>query len=355
MAGRRVTAGWILIDRCPLCSGTEWAPDSVPEPNLYSEKLADLLGSDEDRLLGELSNWRCARCDLVFKRRWLADSVLRALFSGSVSSHPKGWDVVLGRFSAAGFLATMERWECAVGQAATADVRRGERELLSIIDSITAPTGFDPRAVASAIRRRDTALLRAASDAIAASIGEPAAFKRFSGFRSAAMWEYLQDRTGGFVQYAEVGCPLWGLLPSAAETGCEATYLMRDEVNYWGSGCVSDGQGCSAYLLRDRRIRTARWDSPWRRQVVGVFQYLDHPTDPRRFLAELFDRADSAAIILDSMDAPVAVQHMTGWSDISIGHMAELFGKQVHADFGDIRASGNRLFLLTGRGGVPAR
>ena len=47
------------------------------------------------------------------------------------------------------------------------------------------------------------------------------------------------------------------------------------------------------------------------------------------------------------MDSPVAVQHMTGWTEACLDYVARLHGKRLHSDFEDIRASGNRLFLLT--------
>jgi len=336
------------FDRCPLCSATTWVEDSVPEPNLYSEKLALLLGQDEGRLLDEHANWRCARCDLVFKRRWFPEDVIRQLFCGAVGMHPKGWDAILGRFSGDNFLCTVEKWARAVGASSVPDVRKGERELVSIVDSIAEPSDFDVAAVTAAIRQSDVLSVRAASRAIAASIKDPAPFKRFSGFRSLALWDYLQSKTGGFDAYAEVGCPLWGLLPLAAESGYEATYLDRQEVNYWGAGCTNAGESCSARLLRDPRIRAADWASPRYYPIIGVFQYLDHPTEPLRFLRELFGRANSAAVILDAMDSPVAIQHVTGWTEASLRYAAGLFDKHLYADFEDIRFSGNRLYLLSG-------
>ena len=338
----------VECDRCPLCSATTSVEDAVPEPNLYSEKLALLLGRDEEQLLHEHVNWRCTRCDLVFKRRWFSESVIRQLFSGAVGMHPRGWDPILGRFSVENFLRMLENWAHAVEESSVPDVRKGERELVSIVDSITEPSDFDVAAVTAAIRRSDVASVRAASRAITASIDEPAPFKRFSGFRSGALWDYLQSRTGGFEAYAEVGCPLWGLLPLAAESGYAATYLVRHEVNYWGAGCTNAGECCSARLLRDPRIHAADWASPHHYPIIGVFQYLDHPTQPLRFLRELFGKADSAAIILDAMDSPVAIQHVTGWTDRSLGYAAGLFDKHVHADFEDMRPSGNRLYLFAG-------
>lgn len=337
----------VTIDRCPLCGGTAATEHSTPEANLYSEKLAELLGQDERTVLREHANWRCHDCGLVFKRRWFAPDVIRELFRTAVAAHPRGWDTVLDRFTAAGFQRTVEFWATAIDRGAGPDARRGERELLSIVDSITEPAGFDPAAVAAAVGRGDVPTVRRLAPAVAASIGEPAAFKRFSGFRSRALWDYLQAKTGGFVGYAEVGCPLWGLLPLAAESGGRATYLERDEPNYWGPGCTNAGVHCLERLLADRRIASAPWAAPARHPVIGLIQYLDHLTAPGRFLEELFARADSAAIIMDGIGAPVAIQHVTGWTEASFAFIARTFGKRLHDDFDEIRPSGNRLFLLT--------
>ncbi len=337
----------VTIDRCPLCGSTAATEHSTPEPNLYSEKLADLLAQDERQVLCEHANWLCGDCGLVFKRRWFAPDVIRELFRTAVAAHPRGWDTVLDRFSPAGFQRTVDFWAAAIDRGAAPDVRRGERELLSVIDSITEPTGYEPVAVVAAVGRGDVALVRGLAPAITTSIREPAAFKRFSGFRSRALWDYLQANTGGFAGYAEVGCPLWGLLPLAAEFGSCATYLERDEPNYWGAGCTNAGVHCLERLLTDRRIASAPWSARERHSVIGLFQYLDHLTAPGRFLEELFARADSAAIIMDGIGAPVAIQHVTGWTDASFAFIARAFGKRLFDDFDAIRPSGNRLFLLT--------
>ena len=254
---------------------------------------------------------------------------------------------MLDRFSAAGFKRIVEFWATAIDRQEAPDVRRGERELFSIIDSITVPVGFEPSAVAAAVGRGDVAMLRALTPEITASISEPAAFKRFAGFRSRELWEYLQARTGGFAGYAEVGCPLWGLLTLAADSGCRATYLIRDEPNYWGPGCKSSGVHCLDRLLVDRRIGSAQWSAPDRQPLISLFQYLDHLTAPGRFLEELFARAESAAIIMDGIGVPVAIQHVTGWTIDSFAFIARVFGKRLHQDFDPIRSSGNHLFLLT--------
>ena len=337
----------VIIDRCPLCASRDWIEDSIPEPNLYSEMIAGLLEQNEAIVLREHANWRCTTCGLVSKRRWFSPAVIRGLFHGAVAVHPKGWDAVLNRFSAAGFQETLETWSQALDQKAEPAIRRGQRELRSLLDSITDPSGFDPEEAAGAIDRRDLSHLRTALPAIAGSIGEPAPFKRFAGFRSRSLWNYLQSRTGGFDAYAELGCPLWGLLSLAAASGTAATHLLRDEPNYWGAGCQRAGEHCLTRLLSDPRISSAEWSASGRYPVIGLFQYLDPPTDSLLFLEELFSKADSAAIIMDGIGAPVAIQHVTGWTESSLDYVARRFGRALHTDFDEILPSGNRLFLFT--------
>lgn len=338
----------VRVERCPWCDGNRAEWHSVPARNLYSEKLAELLDEDESLLLERHANWQCCDCDLVYKRLWFSAATLKALFQGSVSRHPRGWDTVLGRFSVGTFLATLEQWATAIGASDTPGVRRGERELQSILDSIQAPAGFVPADASSAIAQQQIGRLRAMAPAITASIGSPAPFKRFAGFASTALWEYLEGIAGRLDQYAELGCPLWGLLPIAASRGARATYLIREEPNYWGDACTHEGKHCLSCLLENPQITTSQWSAPGRYAMTGLFQYLDHVAEPRAFLGQLFARTDSAAMILDGMEAPLAIQHLTGWNDACLTQVAATFGRRLHTDFDAIRASGNRLYLLAG-------
>lgn len=339
----------VVIDRCPLCGGRNWTEHSLPEANLYSESLAQLLSRDEGDLLEEYGNWLCERCGLICKRRWFDDAVVQQLFAEAVAVHPRGWDTVIGRFSPAGFQAALTRWAEGVKTSTASDVRRGDRELRSIIGALSSTSAFDRDTVLQAIAERDVTAVRTWSEAIVSAIGQPAPFSRFSGFRSRRMWDYLEDKTGGVGEYAEVGCPLWGLLPIAHECGSRATFLIRDEPNYWGYGCRVAGQNCVTKLLADSAVDVAEWIAPQRFSMIGLFQYLDHLADPRRFFGQLFAKADSAAVVLDDVAAPVAIQHVTGWTDASMAYVAECFGKILHTDFEAIRPSGNVLYVLSGR------
>jgi hypothetical protein len=140
------------------------------------------------------------------------------------------------------------------------------------------------------------------------------------------------------------------LLTLAADNGVEATFVERPEPNYWGAGCVNAAQHCITRLLTDPRVASASWMDSATYPVIGLFQYLDHVSDPRGFLETLFTKTDSAAVILDGMEAPVAIQHLTGWTETTLHYVADLFGKRLHTDFDAIRPSGNVLYLLAGGG-----
>jgi hypothetical protein len=264
-----------------------------------------------------------------------------------VATHPKGWDSVNSRFTRSNFQNVVAQWVQALELNDIPRIRLGQRELLSIVDSIIQPVGYDPKVVAHAIRKSKVSIILNAVPSILASMGEPAPFKRYSGFQSGELWEYIQERTGGFDTYAELGCPLWGLLSIAADRGCRAAYLVRDEPNYWGKECKQEGEYCVNRLLSNSGIVTAEWLDPSRYGVIGLFQYLDHLLELRPFLQRLFSKTNSAAVIIDSGGSPLAIQHVTGWSAASFSYVARLFGKQLHDDFDAIRPSGNRLYLLT--------
>jgi hypothetical protein len=49
----------VTIDRCPLCQSSVATEHSTPEPNLYSEKLSEILRHDEPVPISVVVRSRC--------------------------------------------------------------------------------------------------------------------------------------------------------------------------------------------------------------------------------------------------------------------------------------------------------
>lgn len=337
------------VSNCPLCGSGERDCHSTSSPNLYSEKLAALSGIEESALIDAVPNVQCRACALIYKLRWFPRSLLETLFRVAVPWHPKGWDAVSGRFTPDSFFTELDYFESALRTQDTEQAERWRRALLSIIDSIPALADHPERpAIDTAIERGDCDAVRERESLIRSTMEEPAAYKRFSGFSAGELWQYIDTTLGGLRSWAEVGCPLWGLLPRARASGVAVAYLHRPEANYWSAGCRNDGVHCTEYLTRAIGVPITEWSEepsrPW--DAIGAFQYLDHIENPGEFVAELFRRANAAAIILDAVDQPVAIQHFTGWTVQAIEWLANQHGCRVHSDFDEIRQSGNVLYLL---------
>jgi len=337
------------VRRCPLCGGSERQTHSQAKPNLYSEKLAALTGIDESELIELIPNVSCDSCGLIYKLRWFPRRRLEALFREGVPWHPKGWDAVSDRFSADNFFTELDRYEDALRSEDAEKAARWRRALISIIDSIPELEGSqEADELMAALERGDVETLRAGRGLLEKVMIEPTPYKRFAGFRSREMWHWCVERTEAVKAYAEVGCPLWGMLPIARGEVMRATFLSRPESNYWGSNCGMDGRGCTAEIHRQTGTEHVQWDAvaPGEFDLIGLFQYLDHLEEPLGFMEELFTRARACALILDHFSQPTAIQHFTGWTPQAIEWLAQRFDKRVDDGFEPIRASGNRLYLL---------
>lgn len=337
------------VGTCPLCQSGSASSHSAPNPNLYSEMLADLTGTCEEDLLERVANVQCSDCGLIYKQQWFPQEQLIRLFRERVPSHPKGWDVLSGRFSPENFQAEVSAYESALARNDRGQTARYRRALSSIIDSIPELNGTpEQNQLLSAIQQGDIATLRAANDLLRRTMSEPTPYKRFSGFSANSLWNYLEGRIGPIERYAEVGCPLWGLIPRAIEHGKIATWLDRPEPNYWSNGCHKQGTHCTDYLINTTGAHRASWSDTLeaKHDAIGAFQYLDHLEQPGQFMTELFERANTAAIILDAVDQPVYIQHLTGWTTKAMQWLADKHECRLHDDFEEIRSSGNALYLL---------
>jgi hypothetical protein len=348
-AGDELDAMLVEVRACPLCGSARGDAESVAPANLYSEQLALVVGCDEARLLETVHNRRCADCGLWYKPSWFRPDVLRVLFTERVPSHPKGWDAVSDRFSERGFAQEVEAYRRAVAGGSALEGARCRRSLASIVDSIVGIEGAPlRRQLLDAITGADADALEALQPALRGRFAEPAAFKRFSGFSSRLLWEWMESHVGPVHRYGEVGCPLWGQLARVTGDAVERHFFVRPENNYWGDGCRRDGRHCCQKLMDGGGIGLQPWPpaADLRLDALGAFQYLDHLQDPVSFVAEALRGARALLLILDGVDAPLAIQHFTGWDAGTIARLADIHGKSVACDFTTIEASGNRAWLL---------
>ena len=333
---------------CPLCGDAHTDARSAPQANLYSEQLALLTGSDEAVLLRMLENRRCVTCGLWYKARWFSPAVLTELFGALVPDHPKGWDAVSDRFSVQGFAAAVEDLRLALNTGNMFDQARTRRAIGSIFDSLQIDDGDLRTSLGQAIAADHTEQLALIGPALAPYFAEPVPFKRFSGFSSPLLWDWMVAHIGAVQQYGEIGCPLWGQLVKPAGVGVQRFCFTRAEANYWGAGCQRGGQHCSARLLSAGHASIGAWPPRAGEMLdaVGAFQYLDHLEAPGAFVEEVFAHSRALLLILDDGGAPSAIQHPTGWDARPLTWLARRHGKRLIDDFAPIAGSGNHAWLL---------
>ena len=337
------------VEACPLCGDSGADAVSQAAPNLYSEQLALLIGCDEALLLEAVHNRRCRTCGLWYKPRWFRSGPLQALFGERVPNHPKGWDAVSDRFSEDGFARELEHYRKALGAGSPSECARYRRPLASIVDSVIGiDAGGLRHRLQQAIEAGDLAQIDRLRPELAGRFNEPVAFKRFSGFSSRLLWDWMESHLGPIQRYGEVGCPLWGQLSRPSSTTAERYYFNRPETNYWGSGCRQRGQHCSERLGNGGCVKLLSWPphADIHLDALGAFQYLDHLESPNAFVTEAFQRSRALLLILDVGNAPSAIQHFTGWDERSLNWLAHAHRKRVVADFDAMEASGNRAWLL---------
>ncbi|MCU0754839.1 MAG: hypothetical protein MUE46_06910 [Xanthomonadales bacterium] len=339
------------VPGCPACGSTDAVPRGPASPNLYSEQLALLLGVAETELLATVTNVECRDCGVWWKPRWFAEADLRRLFGERVPDHPKGWDAGSGGFSAAALRRQVAAYAAAQAAGDALAAARAGRTLRSILLASAAPTAATLLAAAdAALAAADAAAVTALADQAEAQgvFAAERPFSRFVGFGDVGLWDWLTAELGPIRRLGEVGCPQWGFLVRPCAAAVERVYLRRAEANYWAEGCRRGGVHCLTAACGSAAIAVDDWAAApaLGLDLLGAYQYLDHLEDPRGFLTEALAAAPALLLILDGIDQPTAIQHVTGWTEPALTRLARAAGGRLAAEYAPIRDSGNRAWLI---------
>lgn len=332
------------VDRCPVCGSSERAAGPPQQRNRYSEEIAGLLDVEEEELLGAIRDVRCRQCGLGYKDWWFKPDFYYKVFVDAAPLHPRGWDAVLEKFTPARFQVEVERLGDAVSREDRPLVNRQRRTVQSYIDNIPRAQRAEPTTaeVLARYRRIDLDHVKPSdldflSDEVAPLIREPKPFGRFMGFNSDSLEALIRRHAPALASYAEVACPLWGLLPRFAGAGVE-TWILRDEDRaFWGPGCCDpSGRSCFEFARAERGVDhvstlTELIEDGRRVDVLGILNYLDHLADPIEHLRRARKVSDRLLVVLvpDEPDTPGVIQHHTSFDDEVVRQAAERVGMSL--------------------------
>ena len=181
-------------------------------------------------------------------------------------------------------------------------------------------------------------------------IDKPQEFKRFSGFESQSLWDFLLSKIN-IQTYGEIGCPRWGLFELAKKEKKKLIFIENLEKNFWGKKCIIGKKNCNFLAQKKIKFKKIKFKKNSHKKIdlVGIFQYLDHVRDPLKFIRKILLISKNQAFIVDrfrDFDNTVYIQHFTGWSKKPFEWVAKKFQRKIFSNFYDFKKTENNLFLI---------
>lgn len=205
------------IKICPLCKSRDFKFFSGLKKNLYSEILSKILKIDERELLEKIKNKICLNCGLVFKNYWFSDKILHQIYHNYLPVHPRGKDFKSSLYSKSGFKKKYIELLNAKKNNNNQKFNEYIRTIKSIIFSIPnfeklkSTKWITNKSSRSFDETLDLELLHKNFNKILKIIDKPQEFKRFSGYASQSLWDFLSSKIK-IHSYGEIGCPRWVFL-----------------------------------------------------------------------------------------------------------------------------------------------
>ena len=211
-----------------------------------------------------------------------------------------------------------------------------KRTIFSIVDSIQKNKTIKNRFIFFLSKDKKSKLLLLKSK-ILNLITTPENYKRFSGYDSENFFNFINNRKK-LNNYAELGCPNWGMLERAKKNGLNTTFISGDKNYFWT--CKKKIKDQISNINNLNKIKK-------KLDFLGIFFYLDHIKKINIFIKNALSQTYLIGFLLDKKDKKgVAIQHFTGWNLKSIKYLAKKFNKKVDYNFKEISKSNINFYLL---------
>jgi hypothetical protein len=320
--------------KCPLCANKKYKKKISCYSNRYSEEIAKFFKVKESYILKKIHNVECTKCGLIYKKYWFTNKNLFDLFNKIIPVHPKCSDKFSNKFSKKYFLKIFSLY---IKEPTNSDkYNMYKRTIFSIVDSIQKNKTIKNRFIFFLSKDKKSKLLLLKSK-ILNLITTPENYKRFSGYDSENFFNFINNRKK-LNNYAELGCPNWGMLERAKKNGLNTTFISGDKNYFWT--CKKKIKDQISNINNLNKIKK-------KLDFLGIFFYLDHIKKINIFIKNALSQTYLIGFLLEKIDKKgVAIQHFTGWNLKSIKYLAKKFNKKVDYNFKEISKSNINFYLL---------
>lgn len=284
---------------CPLCGNQEYTSISSFEgpKNSYAEIISHILNLSPDQLYQALKPSQCSQCEIVYFRCWFTSSIRDKLYQEKVPNHPAGWKTFNKDklFNYKYFQQAFENYSHNPSSI-------NKRILLEYLNSMSYD-GITPIEVNHLLLTHSLSELRESVKPELFS-HPPRAFSKYSMFSS----EYLIKKVSQSLslnlhscKYAEIGCPLWGFLPSLVNHNSQLHHFLCNH-DFWGTHCMNEDLSlCSEQLpIKYHYLDDIDRFDDYSFDCICAFASLDHFPDLGQIIKNVLRIARKVVIYNES-------------------------------------------------------
>jgi hypothetical protein len=338
------------IKNCPLCGSVKKSKVIKNNRNIYSYFLSKILNLKENFILRNMQNYKCQKCKLIYKKKWLYSKSIKKIYKDYQPTHPGGLNSLKKNFGKKKFIELIKRLKQLHDKKKYELSDRIKREIIKILNSTNNNKNNFLRLKKKFIQKlvnNDLEYIKRNYLILSNLIDKPKIYSQFAGFRSPEISNYFNKTLNlkNINSYAEVGCPLWGNYNYFNKHWIKQYFININEKNFWKAD-KKISENCLKYLSRSVNVLSgAKFKKI---DFVGIYNFLDHLEDPLKFFNKEFKNVKFYGIICEdiSLSKKIDCQHFSSWSHSSIMFLSKKIGFTIYYKPIRLGNSNYKLYIL---------
>ena len=339
------------INLCPLCNKKKTNQYNKTYYNRYSEEFSELLNIPSKLLMQTTRHLKCNNCGLIYKKNWFKKNILSKMYLKKIPVHPSGWDMNSNKFSKNYLKIVILKFKSYLRNGNFKKIKEIKillRKIKSIVDAIKIKKSNERKLkykFLNALDNQNLDLINSYQKKIISMVNEPREFSRFKGFEDEKLFSFIEHKIGKIYNYAEIGCPLWGMLNIAKKRGCKTFFIKPEDSVFWGTNCKKNGIKCVNKISNFSKIIQFN-NTKCKFDFLGVYALLDHYDNLIGILKKIFSVSKSVGIISENNNRGLPIQHSVGMNEKSAKYIAKRFCKKLNSSFKNIQITQDKFYLF---------